>query len=198
MSDCIRENKKDYYMVRSAKNRKILPLQTKYLKYKTECNLSTNTVKRSAYILTFYMDYMHEKEITIDEVFALPYLAQQEHFKDFLFYIKAGCHTGTEKVPLNNTCNAYLKEVFEFYEFLIMEYEKYDNLKVLKDAQVTYKTSYGAIFKKTVHDTLVQVYVINNESEEVNDILRVKELSGREYDVYIELKDGVMKIDKKL
>lgn len=47
-------------------------------------------------------------------------------------------------------------------------------------------------------DTLVQVYVINNESEEVNDILRVKELSGREYDVYIELKDGVMKIDKKL
>lgn len=47
-------------------------------------------------------------------------------------------------------------------------------------------------------ETLVQVFVLNASGEEVADTLHVQEVSGRQYDVHVASKDGIMTIVKEL
>lgn len=65
-------------------------------------------------------------------------------------------------MPQNKTCNAYLKNVFGFYQFLNMEYEQCEQLKVLNESSVTYVNSIG--LQKTRYVNIFQGYLKNEIS----------------------------------
>lgn len=111
---------------------------------------SRKTIKKTALVLSWYLNYVEERGLTFEKVFTLSYSAQQEHFVGFLHWIKAGRHTESFSSTDNNTTNSYLRIVFGFYEFLIIEYENFPDLKVLDDATVGYTTTAGIRFKKNV------------------------------------------------
>nr|WP_304059761.1 tyrosine-type recombinase/integrase [Enterocloster clostridioformis] len=69
----------------------------------------------------------------IPEVYRLEYETQNEHFVDFLHWLKAGNHAQENNLRTinNGTCNAYLEDVFRFYLFVEAEYEQLGSLKVL-------------------------------------------------------------------
>ncbi len=111
---------------------------------------SRKTIKKAALVLSWYLNYMDEQGLTFEKVFALSYSTQQEHFVGFLHWIKAGRHAEGHTSTDNNTANSYLRAIFGFYEFLIVEYENFPDLKVLDDATVGYTTTAGIRFKKNV------------------------------------------------
>lgn len=61
------------------------------------------------------------------------------------------------KLPNNETCNAYLKEVFRFYTFMERENGQSESLKVLSDAQTIVRNSIGVrrvLNRKSFHGYL--------------------------------------------
>lgn len=73
--------------------------------------------------------------------------------------VKAGEHSREEysKLPNNETCNAYLKEVFRFYTFMERENGQSESLKVLSDAQTIVRNSVGVrrvLNRKSFHGYL--------------------------------------------
>lgn len=139
-----------YYLIRSTLDGKIVTLPTKYLKHKHNMNQSIKTIRKTALSICWYLNYCDELGLSFEDVFALSYSAQQEHFINFLHYLKAGRHTDTPTNPDNNTVNSYLRIVFGFYDFLIVEYQNYPDLKVLDDVTVGYSNAVGIRFKKNV------------------------------------------------
>ena len=111
---------------------------------------SRKTIKKTALVLSWYLNYVEERGLTFEKVFTLSYSAQQEHFVGFLHWIKAGRHTESFSSTDNISANCYLRIVFGFYEFIIIEYENFPDLKVLDDATVGYTTTAGIRFKKNV------------------------------------------------
>ena len=95
---------------------------SRYLMHKTMSNKSPNTVRRNAYSLAAYLEYLKTLDKTADQVIAMEYEEQSSHFVKFLHWLKEGNHRETEetKIPNNGTCNAYLKDVFRFYLFMEM------------------------------------------------------------------------------
>ena len=88
----------------------------------------------------------------------MKYAKQHEHFTDYLIWLKSGLHSREDysKLPNNETCNAYLKEVFRFYNFIEKEDEQ-QNLKVLSDAQYIVHNSIGirrVLNRKSFHGYL--------------------------------------------
>lgn len=86
-------------------------LPSKYLMHKKRSKLSPNTIRRSAGAISYYLNYIDETGIQLDDVWEMPYNKQQEHFTDYLIWLQAGLHSGDsyKKKPYNETCNAYLK-----------------------------------------------------------------------------------------
>ncbi|MFR4147238.1 MAG: hypothetical protein ACLT1J_13600 [Mediterraneibacter gnavus] len=65
-------------------------------------------------------------------------MEQHEHFTQiFLIWLQAGEHSQEDysKLPNNETCNVYLKEVFRFYTFMEQENKQSESLKVLSDTR---------------------------------------------------------------
>lgn len=127
-----------YFYIRDMESMDIVELPTKYLTHKTRAKRSPNTVRRSAFAILYYLEYLLEKEMEIADVYQLAYDEQTEHFVNFLYWLKEGNHTKgnltkekQNKFPNNGTCNAYLKDVFRFYLFIQAEYEQYGSLKAL-------------------------------------------------------------------
>lgn len=149
-ADTLADGKTTYYLIRLEADGSILPLQTKYLKHKMNERCSSNTVQRIAYTIAFYMNFLAEQELSVEDVVKMSYADQQKHFTDFLYWIKTGNHSDRLKCPSNNTCNSYLQTVFGFYEFLYLEYEQFGELKVLEDSDITYRSSAGIRFRKNV------------------------------------------------
>lgn len=76
-----------------------------------------------------------------------------------MIWLKAGEHSREEysKLPNNETCNAYLKEVFRFYTFMERENGQSESLKVLSDAQTIVRNSVGVrrvLNRKSFHGYL--------------------------------------------
>lgn len=92
-----------------------------------------NTVKRSAFSICYYLEYLNEIHMEIPQVYELDLERQNEHFVDFLYWLKAGNHTEKNnlKVIHNGTCNAYLEDVFRFFLYIEGMYEQLGSLKVL-------------------------------------------------------------------
>lgn len=120
---------------------------TKYLKYKTKTRSSPNTVKRIAFSLSYYLAYLDENKLSVREVFDLNFGAQQIHFVEFLQWIQVGKHTHRSRTPQNATCNAYLKDVFGWLQFI----ERMDSqirLKVLFDSTLSVAGAAGVRHSK--------------------------------------------------
>lgn len=126
-------------------------LPTKYLAYKTRANCSPNTVKQIAFSLSYYLSYLEAEDINVEQVFALKFDEQHGHFTDFLRWLKSGCHLDQKrrKTPNNGTCNAYLQDVFGWYQFLELEEEQFQDLKVLSSHVVSFVNPVGIRFHLT-------------------------------------------------
>lgn len=124
---------KTYYFIRDCQEWEMVLLPSKYLTHKTRANRSPNTIRRSAFAIAFYLEYLNESGMEINEVYGLKYQEQSNHFVGFLHWLKAGRHKDKEdtRIPHNGTCNAYLKDVFRFFLFLEMEEEQQGRLSVL-------------------------------------------------------------------
>lgn len=85
------------------------------------------------------------RDFCLDGIYQMKYIEQHEHFTDFLIWLKAGMHSREDylKLPNNETCNAYLKEVFRFYTFMDQENNHSGSLKVLSDTQMIVRNSIG-------------------------------------------------------
>ena len=107
--------------------------------------ISPNTIQRSAFALSYYLNFLDEKQLCLDDIYQMKYIEQHEHFTDFLIWLKAGMHSREDylKLPNNETCNAYLKEVFRFYTFMEQENKHSESLKVLSDTQMIVRNSIG-------------------------------------------------------
>lgn len=139
------ERTEKYYFIREKESMDIVLLPSRYLMHKKRSNRSPKTIRRSAYALSFYLNYMSEEELHLSDVYQMKYTEQHEHFIDFLAWLRAGGHSREEysKEPSNETCNAYLKEVFRFYTFVEQETEEAQSLKVLSDTQMIVRNSVG-------------------------------------------------------
>ena len=60
-----------YYFVREIESLEIETLTAKYLVHKTKGNRSPNTVRRAAYALCFYLEYLNEKQMRPTELYGL-------------------------------------------------------------------------------------------------------------------------------
>ena len=97
----------------------IVLLPSKYLMHQVRANRSPNTIRRNAFALAYYWEYLLENEKKAEDIYEMDYETQYDYFAEYLKWLKAGKHTDNlEKGPQNKTCNAYLKEVFRFYCFL--------------------------------------------------------------------------------
>lgn len=143
--DMLTERYKKYYFIREQESGDIVFLPSKYLMHKMRSNKSPNTIKRSAYAISYYLNYVSTLQIELDDVWDMKYQNQQEHFIDFLIWVKAGAHSreAYTKEPSNETCNAYLKEVFRFYTFIEEQGESQKHLKVLSNTQLIVRNSVG-------------------------------------------------------
>lgn len=140
-----------YYFIRCTEDMSIIPLPTKYLTHRIKAKASPNTVKRIAFSLSYYLTYIAQKNLILGDVLKLPYAEQHEHFTEFLTWIKNGNHNNNKKkkIPSNFTCNTYLRDVFGWFQFLELEYEQFDNLKVLSKKVVSFSNSVGLRFSIT-------------------------------------------------
>lgn len=133
------------YFIRENESGDIVYLPSKYLMHKKRSKISPNTIQRSAFALSYYLNFLDEKQLCLDDIYQMKYIEQHEHFTDFLIWLKAGMHSREDylKLPNNETCNAYLKEVFRFYTFMEQENKHSESLKVLSDTQMIVRNSIG-------------------------------------------------------
>ncbi len=95
----------------------ILDAPTKFLKHKQHLGRQKRTLEVLARKLAWYFNFLDEIGLSEADVRALNFVAQQEHFIDFLHWVKAGEHTSKESAPNNATANAYLEAVLDYYDF---------------------------------------------------------------------------------
>lgn len=147
----IQDGSTTYFFIRCMEDMSIMPLPTKYLTHMTRARKSPNTVKRIAFSISYYMTYLEEKDVLLGDVSELPYSEQHLHFTEFLAWLKQGRHTeGQErKNPCNSTCNTYLRDVFGWFTFLELEYEQFQDLKVLSSRVVSFSNNVGVRFSVT-------------------------------------------------
>lgn len=91
--ETMQEGTKRYYYILDRETLNIALLPSKYLKHKITSNLSPNTVKRYAFSLSYYMEYLAEKELDFPQICELGFEEQSSHFAQFLYWLKEGCHT---------------------------------------------------------------------------------------------------------
>lgn len=109
----------------------------------------------------------------------MPYDKQQEHFTDYLIWLQAGLHSGDsyKKKPYNETCNAYLKEVFRFYRFSGQQDESIKQLKVLSDMRIIVHNSVGVkrtLYRNTFHGYLQEKGHIGKTIEQDKIVILLK------------------------
>ena len=133
-----------YYYVMDRETLDIALFPSKYLKHKAKTNLSPNTMKRYAFSLCCYLEYLAEKELDFQQVCELGFEEQSSHFTRFLYWLKEGSHTEKKKIgdADNGTCNAYLKDVFRFYLFMA-DCGYVSGLRVLSYGQITVTNGVG-------------------------------------------------------
>lgn len=131
--ETLSEGKVKYFFIRDCDTMEIVLLPSKYLKHKIKANRSPNTVKRAAFAICYYLEYLKEIPMEPEQVYELNFESQNDHFTGFLQWLKAGNHTKENNLRVihNGTCNAYLEDVFRFYLFMESMDERLGSLKVL-------------------------------------------------------------------
>lgn len=149
--DMQRDKHGKYFFIREQESADIVLLPSKYLMHKKRSNKSPNTIRKSAFAISYYLNYLVSNNTEISDILNMKYEAQQGHFADFLIWLKAGGHRNNKRgnLPYNETCNAYLKEVFRFFTFLEQQGEIDAGLKVLSNEQFIVRNSIG--IKRVLH-----------------------------------------------
>lgn len=131
--ECVEEGAVKYFFISDCETKELVLLPSRYLTHKTKTNRSPNTVKRAAFAVCYYLEYLKEIPMEATEVYQLDFERQNEHFVNFLHWIKAGNHKADNSIRAinNGTCNAYLEDVFRFYLFIEAQNEQLGSLKVL-------------------------------------------------------------------
>ena len=173
------EKSKKYYFIREEVSQEIVLLPSQYLMHKMRAKGSPNTIKRSALVISYYLNYLSENQLTMEDVWNMKYEKQQEHFTDFLIWLKAGMHSKDEytKKPYNETCNAYLKEVFRLYNFAEQQEGCEQSLKVLSDAQYIVRNSVGIrkiLNRRSFHGYLKETGHIGRTIEQDKIVILLK------------------------
>ncbi len=167
-----------YYFIRDLETLELSLFPTKYLTHMTRANRSPNTIRRSAFAICYYLEYMDEKQMETGDVYQMDFETQYGHFSDYLSWLKLGKHKeNTSKLPDNGTCNAYLKDVFRFYLFLEMQSEQTGQLSVLSYNQMTVPNAAGV--KRTLRFKAFKGYLKEEERKaraaEKCEIVRILE-----------------------
>lgn len=174
----LKDGGKKYFYIQDCEIYDIVLLPSKYLKYLIEINRSPKTVLRRARSLSYYLEYLSEKEIDLKSVCELDYEEQNKHFVQFLWWLKEGKHTDNKKIDEtgNGTCNAYLKDVFRFFLYAA-DCGEVEPLRVLTYNQTTVVNSVGV--KRTIRFKSFTGYLKSKERNvraaeeyEVIDILQ--------------------------
>lgn len=151
-----------YYYIRDNETMEVELLPAKYLTHMVRANRSPNTVRRSAFSICYYMEYMRIQQMGLTDVYRLGYEAQFDYFAGFLEWLRRGEHKENPiKIPNNGTCNAYLKDVFRFYLFMEMEEEQCGQINVLSYNQITMPNAIG--IKKTLRTRSFKGYLKTEE-----------------------------------
>lgn len=171
---CLKEQKKHAYLILKQEDMSIAVLPTTYLKHKTNSNESPNTVKRTAFALSYYLYYLKTRQLKLQEVSSMPYAEQYEHFVKFLLWIKDGKHRNrkSDKQPKNYTCNLYLHAVFQFFRFLTKQYNTYDGLKIFTDGSLLVNDTVGV--EKRIHYQTFRGYL--KEEPHIGHITQQQEI----------------------
>lgn len=157
-----RDSSVKYYFIRDLETLDIVLFPTKYLTHMTKANRSPNTIRRSAFAICYYMEYILEKQMELADVYQLDYETQFDHFSGFLRWLKSGMHKENHgKLPNNGTCNAYLKDVFRFYLFTEMSEVQEGQLSVLVYNQITMANAVGV--KRTLRCKAFKGYLKEEE-----------------------------------
>ncbi|WP_455437592.1 tyrosine-type recombinase/integrase [Hungatella hathewayi] len=176
--ETVPEGTTKYYYILDNETLDIALLPSKYLKHKMKSHLSPNTVKRYAFSLCCYLEYLGKNEMDFFQVCEMNYENQSSHFTKFLYWLKEGGHTEKSRIgdTDNGTCNAYLKDVFRFYLF-IAEREIVRPLRVLSYNQITVANAAGV--KRTLRSRAFKSYMKAEErnvrgakEEEIIEILQ--------------------------
>lgn len=81
-----------YYFIRDMETLDIVLLPTKYLTHMTRANRSPNTIRRSAFAICYYLEYMDGRQMGLWDVYQLDYERQYDHFSEYLNWLKSGNH----------------------------------------------------------------------------------------------------------
>lgn len=140
-----RDNGKIYYYIQDDTTLDMVIPASKYLMHKIRSNRSPNTVRRAAYAICYYMEYLAEEKMEFQTVYGMAFEQQNDHFVSFLYWLKEGKHKEErfKKIPDNGTCNAYLKDVFRFYLFMETQGIQKGSLKVLSYGTFTAVNAVG-------------------------------------------------------
>ena len=157
----------------------IVLLPSKYLMHQVRANRSPNTIRRNAFALAYYWEYLLEEEHEAEDVYGMDYETQYDFFAEYLKWLKAGKHTDNlGKEPQNKTCNAYLKEVFRFYSFLEVVRNNGSCLSVLSYNQPITKANAIGV-RRTIRSRSFKGYLKEEErnvrAAERNEIVTILE-----------------------
>lgn len=102
-----REGSVKYFFIRDMESLEIVLLPSKYLMHQVRANRSPNTIRRNAFALAYYWEYLLENDKKAEDIYAMDYETQYDYFAEYLKWLKAGKHTDNlENGPQNKTCNA--------------------------------------------------------------------------------------------
>lgn len=174
-----REGSVKYFFIRDMESLEIVLLPSKYLMHQVRANRSPNTIRRNAFALAYYWEYLLENEKKAEDIYEMDYETQYDYFAEYLKWLKAGKHTDNlENGPQNKTCNAYLKEVFRFYCFLEAVRNNGSYLSVLSYNQpITRANAIGV--RRTLRSRSFKGYLKEEERDvraaEKNEIITILE-----------------------
>lgn len=124
-----------------------------YIELLRKQNKSPNTLKRYAWSITYFYNYLTLTEVDFDGIGNMSFFEQVDLFRGFLLWLKSGKHKthkheGTIK---NKTCNDILKDVLHFY-FYLVDYKGLRPLSVLRPRVSGYINSMG-LYRKSYSES---------------------------------------------
>ena len=85
------DNHEKYYFIREQESQDIVLLPSKYLMHKKRSKLSPNTIRRSAGAISYYLNYIDETGIQLDDVWSSLYVLFpvdiHEMYSDIMFFL---------------------------------------------------------------------------------------------------------------
>ena len=84
-----REGSVKYFFIRDMESLEIVLLPSKYLMHQVRANRSPNTIRRNAFALAYYWEYLLENDKKAEDIYAMDYETQYDYFAEYLKWLKA-------------------------------------------------------------------------------------------------------------